>query len=93
MTKIGEWFGMTRIIPDPFPDPAHLLRHHSNAGAFGQGLGFGGGEGYHRIFGEAGRDLDPRQVLERDFDFATTEFAVHHLIDVRLGIVHAHGLA
>jgi hypothetical protein len=42
------------------------------------------------MFGKAGRDFDPRKVLKRDFDPAALEFAVYHLINVRLGVVNVH---
>src|SRR5580658_2107446 len=43
------------------------------------------------MFGKPGRDLDPRKVLEGDFDSAVLEFAVDHFIHVRLSVVNAHG--
>src|ERR1039458_9689835 len=45
------------------------------------------------MFGKPGRDFDARKVLERDFDSAALEFAIHHLVNVRLGVVDVHRLA
>src|ERR1700691_4718526 len=43
------------------------------------------------MFGKPGRDLDPRKVLEGDFDSAVLEFAVDYFINIRLSVVNAHG--
>jgi len=42
---------------------------------------------------KSGGDFNLRQILQRDFHIAAFEFAVHHLVDVRFGIVHAYGFA
>src|SRR5580704_227453 len=43
------------------------------------------------MLGKPGRDLDPRKVLQGDFDSAVLEFAVDYFINVRLSVVNAHG--
>ena len=61
-------------------------------GAFYQGLGVFGAEGYDCVVGKAGSNFDASEILERNRDGLTLQVVVGNQVDVRLRAVEPDGI-